>query len=215
MSEFPVSSEWIRQLKRDRAISVVRTDAAELAMKLAELALAAGMHHVEIISTTPQFARVVTQLRQQYPREWIGAGTVINPKTAREAIAAGAQFLFSPYRSTQVVELAQASSVPVVPGALTPQEIGSAWDAGAAAVKVFPIGCVGGAAYLRALRSPLAGIPLIPTGGVTIENAGELLEAGAIAVGLATQLFPKDLVARQDWEEIGDRIHTFVESLPM
>ncbi|MEO0802634.1 MAG: bifunctional 4-hydroxy-2-oxoglutarate aldolase/2-dehydro-3-deoxy-phosphogluconate aldolase [Cyanobacteria bacterium J06642_2] len=212
--QLPQEPLWIGRLKRDRAIAVVRADDTELALTLAEIALAAGMHHVEIISTTPQFGAVIARLRARYPEQWVGAGTVVNIETARAAIEAGAQFLFSPYRSAEVVELARASHVPIVPGALTPQEIGSAWDAGAAAVKVFPIGCVGGADYLQALRAPLAGIPLIPTGGVTIDNAGELLKTGAIAVGLATQLFPKDLVAREQWKAISDRICNFVDCLP-
>lgn len=202
------------RLRLDRAIAVIRTDSSELAVTLADLAIAAGMHHVEIIATTPEFEHAIASLRQHYPGQWIGAGTVVDPVIAQKAIAAGAQFLFSPYSSAAVGELARVHRIPVVPGALTPQEIGSAWQAGAAAVKVFPISCVGGAEYLRALRSPLAGIPLIPTGGVTVENAKDLLDAGAIAVGLATQLFPKHLVAQQDWEGIGNRIRQFVSQLP-
>lgn len=206
-------SEWLAQLERDRAIAVIRTDTSDLALKLAEIAIAAGVNHVEIIATIPAFDRAIAQLRQRYPARWIGAGTVVTADTATRAIAAGAQFLFSPYSSAAALDRARAHRVPIVPGALTPQEIGSAWQAGATAVKVFPISCVGGAEYVRALRSPLAGIPLIPTGGVTVDNANELLAAGAIAVGLATQLFPKDLVKHQSWDEIGDRIHAFVRSL--
>ncbi len=96
---------------------------------------------------------------------------------------------------------------------MTPTEIVTAWDAGASGVKVFPIQAVGGASYIKALQGPLSHIPLIPTGGVTLENAKELIAAGAIAVGLAGELFPKDLIAAQDWTAIAQRAKILNEQL--
>ncbi|MGK7911009.1 MAG: keto-deoxy-phosphogluconate aldolase, partial [Synechococcus sp.] len=103
--------------------------------------------------------------------------------------------------------------IAMVPGALTPTEIGTAWRAGATAVKVFPIQSVGGAQYLKALKGPMGYVPLIPTGGVTCDNARSFLEAGAIAIGLATHLFPKDLVREQNWLAIEGSIRLFLEKV--
>jgi 2-dehydro-3-deoxyphosphogluconate aldolase/(4S)-4-hydroxy-2-oxoglutarate aldolase len=103
--------------------------------------------------------------------------------------------------------------VPIVPGALSPTEIVTAWKAGASSVKVFPIQAVGGASYIKALQGPLGHIPLIPTGGVTLENAKEFIAAGAIAVGLSGELFPKPLIVAEDWEAIAQRAKTLKEHL--
>jgi 2-dehydro-3-deoxyphosphogluconate aldolase/(4S)-4-hydroxy-2-oxoglutarate aldolase len=100
-----------------------------------------------------------------------------------------------------------------VPGALTPTEIVTAWDSGATCVKVFPIEAVGGANYIKSLQGPLGHIPLIPTGGVTLENAKEFIKAGAIAVGLSGDLFPKPLIAAQDWDAIAQRAKTLKQQL--
>jgi 2-dehydro-3-deoxyphosphogluconate aldolase / (4S)-4-hydroxy-2-oxoglutarate aldolase len=110
--------------------------------------------------------------------------------------------------------LGQQAGVPMVAGALTPSEIAAAWQAGAAGVKVFPVMAVGGASYIRSLQGPLAGIPLIPTGGVTPKAAVDLVEAGAIAVGLASALFPKAQVQAQDWASISAQIEALVQALP-
>ena len=101
----------------------------------------------------------------------------------------------------------------MVPGAFSPTEIMAAWEAGATCVKVFPISGLGGAAYLKSLQGPLSGIPLIPTGGVTLENAKVFIDAGAIAVGLAGDLFPKHLVANRDWGAICQIARTLTQNL--
>jgi 2-dehydro-3-deoxyphosphogluconate aldolase/(4S)-4-hydroxy-2-oxoglutarate aldolase len=105
------------------------------------------------------------------------------------------------------------AGIPIVPGALSPTEIVTAWQAGASCIKVFPIEAVGGANYIKSLQGPLGQIPLIPTGGVTLENAKEFIIAGAVAVGLSGELFPKSLVVAEDWEAVAQRANTLRQRL--
>ena len=118
------------------------------------------------------------------------------------AIDSGAQFLFTPHTDLTLIQTAVKANIPIIPGALSPTEIVTAWQAGASCVKVFPIQAVGGVNYIRNLQGPLGNIPLIPTGGVTLKNAKEFLQAGAIAVGLAGDLFPQNLITQADWQGI-------------
>ena len=207
------AADWLQQVKHDRVIAVLRTDEIAVSLKLAEAAIAAGMRQIEITSTSDRFSQAISILREHHPDITIGTGTVVDARVGKEAIAAGAQFIFSPYFTSEVMELAKKHDIAMVPGALTPTEIGAAWQAGATAVKVFPIQSVGGAQYLKALQGPMGYIPLIPTGGVSCDNARTLLEAGAIAIGLATHLFPKDLVRNKRWQAIEMNVRALLEQL--
>ena len=138
---------------------------------------------------------------------------MLQPADLHEAIAAGAQFLFTPHTDLHLIQLAVAETVPIIPGALSPTEIVRAWQAGASSVKVFLVQAVGGAAYIQSLQAPLGSIPLIPTGGVTLENAATFLEAGAIAVGLSGNLFPKQAVADGHWDAIAQQAQTLMHRL--
>lgn len=164
-----------------------------------------GITHIEITWNSIRPAELVAALRAELPTCWIGAGTLLNATDVQDAIAAGAQFLFSPHTQPSLIEQAVSQSVPMVPGALSPSEIVTAWQAGAACVKVFPIQAMGGPVYLRSLRGPLGQIPLIPTGGVTVENAADFLAAGAVAVGLSSDLFPKSAIAAGNWDAVQAR----------
>jgi len=140
----------------------------------------------------------------------VGAGTVTDAQTAKRAIEAGAKFIVSPCLVREVVEAAHQSEIAVLPGALTPTEVFEAFRLGGDMVKVFPAQSVGGAAYLRALRGPYPDIPLVPTGGVTLENIGEMFKAGAAAVGVGTEMITKDALARRDYAEIGSLAAQFL-----
>jgi len=194
-----VTSQWLSWLTRYRAIAVIRAPNISLGRQMAEAVAAAGMRLIEITWTNPGAANLVAQLRSELPHCQIGVGTIMSLPELRDAIAAGAQFCFSPHTDTGLIQQAQAQQVPMIPGALTPNEIVTAWQAGASSVKVFPISAVGGVEYIRSLQGPLGHIPLIPTGGVTLENAPQFLAAGAEAVGLAGQLFPAAALSQGDW----------------
>ncbi|HEY9812595.1 MAG TPA: keto-deoxy-phosphogluconate aldolase, partial [Candidatus Sericytochromatia bacterium] len=119
----------------------------------------------------------------------------------------------TPHVNLTMIKMAVDAGVPIIPGALTPTEIVQAWNAGASCVKVFPVQAVGGASYIKSLQAPLGKIPLIPTGGVTLDNAKAFLDAGAIAVGVAGDLFPQELVAAQGWDAIARRAQTLIQSV--
>jgi 2-dehydro-3-deoxyphosphogluconate aldolase/(4S)-4-hydroxy-2-oxoglutarate aldolase len=204
---------WGQCLRDHRLIAVLRTDSPALAITLAELAAQAGVRLIEITWNSAQPQRVISHLRQSLPHCRVGTGTVLTVSDLDQALACGSQFCFTPHTNPRLIEQAVRANLPIIPGALTPTEIVTAWQAGASAVKVFPIQALGGVTYIQALQGPLGSIPLIPTGGVTVQNAAPLIQAGAIAVGLAGQLFPPPWVQSQDWPAIHQRIQQVVSSL--
>ena len=204
---------WLTQLQKHRAIAVIRYPQLELGSQMAKAVSSGGMQLIEITWNSDQPAELVRQLRSELPSATIGAGTILDLNQLREAIASGAQFLFCPHVDSALIQAAVEAGVPIIPGALSPTEIVTAWQAGASCIKVFPVQSVGGVNYIKNLQDPLGQIPLIPTSGVTKENAGGFLEAGAIAVGLSSQLFRKQLVAARDWEGIAERAKSFYHQL--
>lgn len=179
---------------------------------MAKAVASGGMQLIEI-TWNDGSAQSISQLRSELPTCTIGTGTLLTMDDLEQAIAAGAQFLFTPHVNPAMIQAAIQKSVPIIPGALSPTEIVTAWQAGASCVKVFPVQAMGGASYIKSLQGPLSHIPLIPTGGVTIENAPEFLLSGAIAVGLASELFPQELVASGNWEAITQLARTLMQQL--
>jgi len=199
---------WLAQLRQERAIAVIRSPDLALGSRMAQAVAAGGIHHIEITWNSDRPAHLVSQLRETLPQCSIGAGTLLTEAQVKEAIAAGSQFLFTPHTQLDLIRCAVQADCPMVAGTLTPTEIVTAWQAGATAAKVFPIKAVGGAEYIRNLQGPLGQIPLIPTGGVTLDNAAEFLKAGAIAVGLSGQLFPRQAIDTENWDAITEAAKT-------
>lgn len=193
---------WRSRLCQARGIAVLRAPSFAVGVAQATAIAAAGWTLIEITWTSDRPADLIAHLRTHLPHCCIGAGTVLTAAELEGAIAAGAQFAFMPHTQPDLIAQAITAGIPAIPGALTPTEIVMAWQAGASAVKVFPITALGGVTYLRHLRGPLGHIPLIPTGGVQGENGPALIAAGAIAVGLSTALMPPTALARQDWATI-------------
>jgi 2-dehydro-3-deoxyphosphogluconate aldolase/(4S)-4-hydroxy-2-oxoglutarate aldolase len=208
-----LQQSWLSLVQQYRAIAVIRAPDLALGYKMAKAAASGGMRLIEITWNTDQAAELINQLRSEFPWCQVGTGTLLNLDQLQQAIAAGAQFLFTPHIDPVLIQAAIEAGIPIVPGALTTTEIVTAWNAGASCVKVFPIQTVGGVEYIRSLKPVLSNIPLIPTGGVTVANANKFLEAGAIAVGLAGDLFPQPLVAAEDWEAIAQRTSTLMQQL--
>lgn len=208
-----MSESWLKLLERHRAIAVIRAPEMELGYKMAVSVARGGMSLIEITWNSDRAPELINRLRSELPDCTVGAGTLLDKSSLAEAIAAGAQFLFTPHVNLEPIEAAKKAGVPIVPGTLSPTEIVTAWQAGATCVKVFPISAVGGAAYIKSLQGPLGQIPLIPTGGVTMDNARKFIEAGAIAVGLAGDLFPKQLLSAGDWQAIARRSELLVRDL--
>jgi 2-dehydro-3-deoxyphosphogluconate aldolase/(4S)-4-hydroxy-2-oxoglutarate aldolase len=204
---------WLTLLQQHRFIAVIRSPWLSLGHKMAQAVALGGLSLIEITWNSERAPELISLLRTELPHCIIGTGTLLNLEQLEQAIEAGAQFLFTPHVNLTLIAAAVKAGVPIVPGALTPTEIVTAWEAGASCIKVFPIQAVGGASYIKALQGPLGNIPLIPTGGVSLENAQEFLKAGAIAVGLSGELFPKALIATEDWKAIAQRARTLREHL--
>ena len=207
------NESWLNLIQQQRAIAVIRASKLAQAYEMAMAVAKAGMQVIEITWNSDRPEKLIKQLRTELPTCSIGAGTLLTLEEIKQAITCGAQFLFTPHINPVIIQTAMASKLAIIPGALTPTEIVTAWHLGATCVKVFPVQAVGGSEYIQSLQAPLAKIPLIPTGGVTLENAQEFLSAGAIAVGLSSQLFPKQLVAAQDWQGITQRASNLMERL--
>lgn len=204
---------WLSKLRQHRAIAVIRTSKIELGYSMASAVAAGGMNLIEITWNSDRAADLIDKLRSELPDCTIGTGTLFNLQDLENAIAAGAEFLFTPHVDPEMIRAANAKNIPIIPGALTPTEILNGWNSGADCLKVFPVQAVGGASYIKSLQGPLGSIPLIPTGGVTLANAQDFLKAGAIAVGLSGDLFPKQLVEIGDWNALAQTAKNLIQTL--
>jgi 2-dehydro-3-deoxyphosphogluconate aldolase / (4S)-4-hydroxy-2-oxoglutarate aldolase len=209
-----IFDSWLSILRQYRAIAVIRSPRFDLGLSMAEAVARGGMRLIEITWNSEQPETLIAELRVRLPHCLIGAGTILDVNQLQNAIACGAQFIFSPHFNPNLVEIAvHRHQIPYIPGVLSPTEIVTAWQTGASALKVFPINAMGGASYLKSLQAPLAGIPLIPTGGVTVENASAMLSAGAVAVGLSGSLFAEELVKTGNWTQISDRANNLLSQI--
>ncbi|MDF5730298.1 MAG: bifunctional 4-hydroxy-2-oxoglutarate aldolase/2-dehydro-3-deoxy-phosphogluconate aldolase [Rhizonema sp. PD38] len=204
---------WLSKLQQHRAIAVIRASDMSLAYQMALAVASGGIQLIEITWNSDRSAELIAQLRLELPNSMIGTGTLLNLPQMQTAIESGAQFLFTPHVDPVMIQAAAKLNVPIIPGALSPTEIVTAWTSGASCVKVFPVEAVGGVNYIKSIQGPLGDIPLIPTGGVTLDNAKEFLQAGAIAIGLSSQLFPKEFVEAGDWQAIAQQAKTLMEKI--
>jgi 2-dehydro-3-deoxyphosphogluconate aldolase/(4S)-4-hydroxy-2-oxoglutarate aldolase len=195
-------------------IPVIRADSADAAIAVVEALMEAGLTVAEITMTVPGAIEAIASVSKRFGNKvLVGAGTVTDAETVRRALDAGAEFIVSPCLVPDVIAAARRADVAVLPGALTPTEVFEAFRSGGDLVKVFPAQNVGGAAYLRALHGPFPEIPLVPTGGVTLDNLGEMFKAGAAAVGVGGEMISKDALARRDYALIGALASRFLEAV--
>ena len=204
--------EVFNRMVSEGLIPVVRVSSAREAMDVADAIKEGGVSFIEITMSVQGAIDVIKELTQKYKDEIImGAGTVLDTETGRAALLAGAQFIVSPTLNLDLIQLAHRYSAVVIPGAATPTEILTAWNAGADMVKVFPAGQLGGPEYLKALRGPLPQILLVPTGGVNLQNAGAFIKAGATALGVGGELVDKKAVKEKKFNVITDNTRTFLK----
>jgi 2-dehydro-3-deoxyphosphogluconate aldolase / (4S)-4-hydroxy-2-oxoglutarate aldolase len=213
MTDNNQSAQWLQQLKKSQIIAVIRSTDLHIGRKMAIAIASGGITTIEITANSDRPWQLIEQLRAELPHCSIGTGTVFTLAELHNAIAAGAEYIFTPHLDRTLIQAAIAANIPIIPGALTPTEIITAWQAGATAIKVFPIQAVGGSEYLKVLQGPIGHIPLIPTGGITITNAAQFITAGAIAVGLSGELFPPDEILQEDWINIRDRASKLVAQI--
>ena len=204
-------TEILERIHQIGLVPVLRATSAKEAMTIADAIIAGGVTVLEVTMTVPGAVQVMEQLVKHHGDNLlVGAGTVLDPETARACVLAGAQFIVSPALDVRTIELCLRYSVPVMPGALTPTEIVTAWQAGADVVKVFPCSALGGAKYLKALGGPLPQIQLIPTGGVSLGTAEEFLAAGAFALGVGSDLVDARAAAEGRTEVITENARKYM-----
>jgi 2-dehydro-3-deoxyphosphogluconate aldolase/(4S)-4-hydroxy-2-oxoglutarate aldolase len=204
--------EVFNRMVSEGLIPVIRVTAASEAIDVADAIKEGGVTLIEITMSVQGAIDVIKELNQKYKDEIImGAGTVLDPETARAALLAGSQFIVTPTLNLDVIQLAHRYSAVVVPGAMTPTEILTAWNAGADMVKVFPAGQLGGPEYIKAIRGPLPQVLLVPTGGVNLQNAGAFIKAGATALGVGGELVDKKAVKEKKFNIITENTRAFLK----
>lgn len=209
-------TEIVATILRERVIGIVRLNDASRVLPVVEAIHAGGVACIEVSLTTPGALEAVRAVRERLPSVVIGAGTVCTPEEAAAAARAGARFLVTPVTLPELVRVAHSLEVPVAMGAFTPTEIHTAHAAGADLVKVFPASSVD-PGYIRAVRAPFPDLRLVPTGGVGLENAGEWLAAGAVALGIGGGLTSATAIAAGRYEELTDyaaRLMASIEPIP-
>jgi 2-dehydro-3-deoxyphosphogluconate aldolase/(4S)-4-hydroxy-2-oxoglutarate aldolase len=203
-------SEIISEIERVGVLPVIRADSGEEARAVIEAVRAGGISIIEVTMTVPGAVDLIRELSEREDL-LVGAGTVLDPETAAECVDAGARFIISPALNLDTIAFCRQHKVVVMPGALTPTEVVTAWNAGADFVKVFPAGAMGGAGYLRSLKAPLPHIKLIPTGGVLMATAADFIRAGASAVGVGADLVDLKAIREGRGHEITENAKKYLE----
>jgi 2-dehydro-3-deoxyphosphogluconate aldolase/(4S)-4-hydroxy-2-oxoglutarate aldolase len=201
----------VEKLREIGLVPVLRAESEEQALGIASAIADGGVTVLEITMTVPGAIRVMSRLTKERPDILIGAGTVLDAETARMCMLEGAQFVVSPALNLQTIEMCHRYSIPVLPGALTPTEVVTAWQAGADVIKVFPASALGGAKYLKSLKAPLPQVEMIPTGGVSLATAKEFLEAGSFALGVGADLVDTKAMAEGKPEKITESAKKYLE----
>ena len=208
------SKEILSSITEIGIVPVVRTSSAESAVQAVEAIYKGGIRAAEITMTVPGAVRALEKVADRFGGKiMLGAGTVLDPETARICMLAGAEFFVTPSLRVSVIEMAKRYSKVVCPGALTPTEVLTAWEAGADVVKVFPCGNVGGAKYIKALKGPFPQIEMVPTGGVNLETAGDFLKAGACALGVGGELVDGKTIQQGRYDVIEERARQFLAAI--
>ena len=195
-------------------VAIVRAESPHEALEICLAISRGGVKPIEITMTVPGAIEAMKELKNQLKDKVIlGAGTVLDPETAKAVIYAGAEFVVSPTLNTEVIKVCRRYSKISIPGALTPTEILIAWEAGADIVKIFPASRMGGPKYLGDLKGPLPQIKLLPTGGVELDNTGDFIKAGAVAVAVGTSMVDKKAVTEKKFDIITENARKFREAV--
>src|SRR5262245_43921937 len=204
----------LERIRSIGVIPVVRASSGDEALQAVAAIKAGGLPILEITMTVPGAIDIIKRIAQNYGDQvLVGAGTVLNAETARNCLQAGAQFVVTPALNLETIAYCRDAGCAVMPGALTPTEIVTAWSAGADMVKVFPCGAVGGASYIKSLRAPLPQIELVPTGGVSLSTAASFIEAGAAAIGVGADLVDIKAIGAGQSEKITETTRSYLEAV--
>ncbi len=205
--------EILSRLLSPGIIAILRADSSEHLLAVAEALLSGGVTAMEVTMTTPGALEIIGEVNRRFGAQILmGVGSVLDPETARLAILAGAQFVVTPVVRPEVIRVCNRYSKPIACGALTPTEALLAHDSGADFVKIFPADQFG-PSYIRNILAPLPMLQVVPTGGVTPENAGDFLAAGSVALGVGSSLVSKSVLEKGDWSELTRRAQRFVDAV--
>ncbi|MBK5483418.1 bifunctional 4-hydroxy-2-oxoglutarate aldolase/2-dehydro-3-deoxy-phosphogluconate aldolase [Peribacillus sp. TH16] len=200
----------LEELKQGKLVAVIRGARPDQIVPIARALNEGGIRTLEITVETPKVCELIDKVKEEFGDDIIvGAGTVLDPETARSVIMAGAEFIFSPTVNIETIKMAKRYGIISIPGALTPTEILTAYEHGADVIKVFPADTLG-VGYFKNLKGPLPHIPLMPTGGVNLDNLGSFLKAGAVAAGIGGSLInPKKLLSEEDYTDLEETAKKF------
>lgn len=200
----------VADFKKKPVLGILRGVEADIIAPLAETVISAGLRAIEITMNTKGAAGLISKMAAcAKKRIAVGAGTVLNKTSLKTALDAGATFIVTPVFIKEVTEYCAKNKVPVFPGALSPQEIYNAWNAGATMVKVFPAGCFG-PEYFQEVRGPFNDIELLACGGVTPENMSDYFDSGASAIAFGASVFKKEWLTKKDFVSIGDSVKKYL-----
>lgn len=208
------SREILACLTEAGIVPIIRTTSADAAVLAVDALYNGGVRAAEITMTVPGAVGALEKVAAKFGGKLVlGAGTVLDPETARICMLAGAEFFVTPALRVSTIEMAKRYSKVICPGALTPTEILTAWEAGADVVKVFPCGNIGGPKYIKALKGPFPQIEMIPTGGVNLETTGDFLKAGACAVAVGSELVDAKSIAEGRYDVIEERARQYLAAV--
>jgi 2-dehydro-3-deoxyphosphogluconate aldolase/(4S)-4-hydroxy-2-oxoglutarate aldolase len=203
----------LREIESSGVVAVIRMQKADQLRAVIDALLEGGVRALELTMTVPGAIGLIEELSKDLPGEFqLGAGTVLDPETARQVILAGAKYIVAPTLNLDVITMCHRYDVAIMPGCFTPTEILTAWQAGADLIKVFPATALG-PSYFKDVRAPLPQVRLMPTGGVTMENAGEWIKAGAVAIGVGSALVDTKAIAAGNFAQITKNAKSLIESV--
>jgi len=206
-------TEVLQIIEAKKLVPVIRTSNLDEARTAVEVLALAGFEVFEITLTIPNATELIRELSEKHSDILLGAGTVLNAEQAKNCIESGAKFIVSPAFDLETVKFCNAENIAVMPGALTPTEVFSAWKSGADVVKVFPSDALGGAKYVKTLKSVFPHIKIMPTGGVSLETIADFLKSGAIAVGVGTDLVDVKAIREGNLELIAEKSRKYLEAV--
>lgn len=206
--------EIVQKIAEIGLVPIVRTSSADAAVRAVEALYEGGLACAEVTMTVPGAIKALEKIADKLGDKIIlGAGTVLDPETARICMLAGAEFFVTPTVRAATIEMAHRYDKAIMPGALTPTEVLTAWEAGADVVKVFPCGNVGGAKYIKALKGPLPHVQMAPTGGVNLDTVPDFLKAGAVACGVGSELIDGETIKAGKFEVFTERAKQYIEAV--
>ena len=204
-------TDILDRIRAEKVVALIRADNPASLLNCAQALAAGGLNAIELTMTTPGAIALLGEVSRELPGVMLGLGTVLDPETAREGVAAGARFIVTPGVRPEVIKACHQMGVPILSGAFTPTEVAAASDLGADVIKIFPAEFFG-PAYIKSLRAVFPSLNFLPTGGVTARTLGDFLRAGAFATAAGSALVDPAALKARDWPAITSRAREFAQA---